>query len=144
MEISDVSALHQYFADRFGWREMVRKVAEVYKTIPDYEQKNTLIYCRNYGEAGAIDFFGPEYGLPKAISGHNSYWFWLAKIKTFETVIIIGGKEEDHRKVFGYVQSAGLHDHPYAMAFERNLTIYICKNPKITFDELRKRIKIFI
>src|SRR6266571_4343604 len=69
-------ALPQHFADRFGWKEMVRSVARAYHSLPSYDQKRAAIFCQNYGQAGAIDFFGPTYGLPPAISGHQNYFVW--------------------------------------------------------------------
>ena len=70
-ETSHTAALPQLFADQFGWEEMVQSVARVYTSLPPDEQKRAAIFCQNYGEAGAIDFFGPKYGLPPALSGHR-------------------------------------------------------------------------
>src|SRR5207237_6414122 len=75
-EPSHTAALPPLYADQFGWEEMVRSVARVYASIPANEQKLAAIFCQNYGEASAIDFFGPKYGLPPAISGHQNYFYW--------------------------------------------------------------------
>jgi hypothetical protein len=66
--------LPQYFADEFGWEDMARAVAKVYFSVPADERARTAIFANSYRQAGAIDFFGPKYGLPKAISGHQNYW----------------------------------------------------------------------
>ena len=66
----------QILADRYGWPEMTAAVADVYNKLPADERAQACIYTLNYGEAGAINFFGPKYGLPQAISGHNTYWLW--------------------------------------------------------------------
>jgi len=79
-ETSHTAALPQHFADRFGWKEMVRSVARAYHSLPSYDQKRAAIFCQNYGQAGAIDFFGPKYGLPPAISGHQNYFVWARVI----------------------------------------------------------------
>ncbi|MGA3228665.1 MAG: hypothetical protein ABSD51_01845 [Candidatus Binatus sp.] len=68
--------LPQSYADMFGWPEMAATVAKVYNSISPNERAKTAIFTRNYGEAAAIDFFGPRYGLPQAISGHMSYYLW--------------------------------------------------------------------
>jgi len=70
------AALPQYYADEFNWQEMVQAVVRVYQTLTPEERAKTAIFTNNYGEAAAIDFFGPKYGLPKAISGHQSYFLW--------------------------------------------------------------------
>jgi 4-amino-4-deoxy-L-arabinose transferase-like glycosyltransferase len=61
--------LPQYFADEFGWEEMVREVARVYHALPPDEKARTAIFSNGWGEAAAVDFYGPRYGLPRAISG---------------------------------------------------------------------------
>jgi 4-amino-4-deoxy-L-arabinose transferase-like glycosyltransferase len=68
--------LPQYFADRFGWPELTLTVAQVYRQLPLEEQEKAAIFISNYGEAGAIHFYGRAYGLPEPISGHNNYWLW--------------------------------------------------------------------
>ncbi|HKU78055.1 MAG TPA: glycosyltransferase family 39 protein, partial [Pyrinomonadaceae bacterium] len=66
--------LPQYYADEFPWPGMVAAVARVYHSLTPEEQQRTAIFGNNYGQAAAIDFFGPQYGLPKAISGHQNYF----------------------------------------------------------------------
>src|SRR5437879_5345683 len=64
-EVAHSGVLPQHFGDRFGWPEMVEKVAKIYNSLPAEERAKTAIFANNYGEAGAIDFFGKKYGLPK-------------------------------------------------------------------------------
>jgi 4-amino-4-deoxy-L-arabinose transferase-like glycosyltransferase len=70
------SPLPQHFSDQFGWPEMVAAVAQFYHSLPPEGQAKTGILAGNYGEAGAIDFFGPKYGLPKSVSAHQNYFYW--------------------------------------------------------------------
>src|SRR5207253_2872972 len=70
-ETSHTAPLPQLFADQFGWQEMVASVAHVYHHLRPEDEKRAAIFCQSYGEAGAIDFFGPKFGLPSAISGHQ-------------------------------------------------------------------------
>ncbi len=132
------TVLPQTFADRFGWREMVETVAGVVDTLPDEERKRTIIYCQNYGEAGAIEFFGRKKGLPPAVTGHNSYWWWGIPIDSVETVIIVGGDEEDHRTVFHTVELVATHHHPYAMRYESDLPLFVCRGWKLPMPEVWK------
>ena len=81
--------LPQHFADEFGWPEMVETVAGVYNALPPEQRAKTAILTGNYGEAGAIDFFGPRYGLPKAISGHQNYYYWGPRQYTGESIILL-------------------------------------------------------
>ncbi len=81
--------LPQHFGDEFGWPEMVQTVAGVYNSLPPEERPRTAILAGNYGEAGAIDFFGPRYGLPKSISAHQNYYYWGPRQYTGESVILL-------------------------------------------------------
>ena len=68
--------LPQIYADQFGWEEMAAAVAGVYNNLAPDVRAKTAIFGHNYGQAGAVDLFGAKYGLPKAISGHQSYFLW--------------------------------------------------------------------
>ncbi|HEV8129516.1 MAG TPA: glycosyltransferase family 39 protein, partial [Candidatus Eisenbacteria bacterium] len=94
-EHSAESDLPQVFADMFGWEEMVQRVARVYHALPREDQARCSIFAENYGEAGAIDFFGPRYGLPPAISRHNNYWLWGPRGGSGEVMILVGGDRDD-------------------------------------------------
>lgn len=90
-----MAALPHHFAWNLGWEDMVEVVARVYNNLPSEEREKTAIYANNFGEAGAIDLLGGKYGLPKAISGHQNYWFWGPRNYTGESIIIIGSRQED-------------------------------------------------
>jgi hypothetical protein len=140
IETFQESALPQLFADRFGWPEMAQAVAKVYGSLPEEEQTKVVILTGNYGQAGAIDFYGPKLGLPKAISGHQNYYYWGLRGYTGEVVLLIGMRPEVLRKYFEDVVYAGQTYHPYAMAYE-NTPIYICRNPKVPLQEVWEEFK---
>ena len=128
-ENRQASELPQLLADRWGWPEMVAAVARVYDSLPGGERAKTAIFGSNYGEAGAIDFYGPKLGLPHAISGHDNYWYWGPRGYTGESVIVLGASREQVEKYFARVDAKGSVGHPYAMAAE-HFTIYLCSEPK--------------
>src|SRR5229473_6128753 len=68
--------LPQHFADQFGWEEIVATVNQAYGRLSSEERPGCGIFAQNYGQAGAIDFFGRRYGLPPALSGHQTYFLW--------------------------------------------------------------------
>ncbi len=72
----ELGRLPQDFADMLGWEEQVEAVARVYRELPAGDRERAVIIGGNYGEAGAIDFFGPRYGLPGAVCPCGSYWFF--------------------------------------------------------------------
>ena len=81
--------LPQIFADMVGWEDRVKIVAAYVHSLPPEEQKVTAIGASNYGEAGAVDLFGPKYGLPKAISTANNYWIWGPREYTGQSLILM-------------------------------------------------------
>lgn len=121
--------LPQFFGDMIGWEDQVREVARVFDALPPEERSRATILAYNYGEAGAIDYFGKRYGLPKAVSGHNHYGWWGTRGSTGESVIAIGFPEARLRQSFGDVRAAGFVNPPHAMPEESNLTIYVCRRP---------------
>lgn len=126
--------LPQHFADEFGWEEMVSKVAAVYHSLPPEERKRTMIFANDYGSAGAVDFFGPKYGLPKAVSNHQNYWYWGSHDYDGSTVIVLGSDGRGDREHFNSVEIAGIVEHPYSRRDEwfpilrcRGLTVNLQK-----------------
>jgi hypothetical protein len=133
-EVAHVGPLPQYFGDQFGWPELVRQVADIYRSLPADERERTGIFASNYGEAGAIHLFGPELGLPSAISAHQNHWFWGPPDAEPDTLIWLQWSREDLQEICGEVEQAGEHHHPWGMA-EENRPIYLCRDPVGTFAE---------
>jgi len=102
------SPLPQHYSDEFGWIEMVEAAARA-------QQAQTAIFGNNYGQAAAIDFFGPLYGLPRAISGHQSYFLWGPRNYTGESIIVLGGDYESTRSHFASCEVVPTEENPYAL-----------------------------
>ena len=126
-EKKELSRLPQFYADMFGWEKMVATVAGAYGRLTPGEKAKCAIMANNYGEAGAIDFFGPKYGLPKAISGHNNYWLWGPRGATGEVVIRLGGSVEAMREAYKEVSQAGTFHDDYCMPYENDMAVWILK-----------------
>jgi len=137
------AALPQHYADEFGWEEMVAAVARVYHSLPPEEQSKAAIFGSNYGEAGAVDFFGPKYGLPKAISAHQSYFLWGPRNYTGEIMIVIGTSAEDVRSKFASVVEAAKLENPYALSYETR-PILLCRGLKGSLQTLWPKLKKWI
>ncbi|MBC8278009.1 MAG: glycosyltransferase family 39 protein [FCB group bacterium] len=135
-ENHEMGVLPQHYADMFGWREMVETVALVYNSLPPEDREACSIFGQNYGEAGAVDYFGYLYNLPPAVSLHNNYWIWGPGERSGEVLIIIGGDREDFEQVYDSVEEAAIHSHPYAMPYESNLPIYVCRGLKVKLEDI--------
>ncbi len=132
--------LPQFYADELPWEQQVVAVARVYRSLSPEEQAKTAIFCDNYGQAAAVDFFGPRYGLPKAISGHQSYFLWGPRKYTGEIVILAGESEESARKEFASVEVAATLSIPYAYSYETR-PILLCRGLKGNLQTLWPRVK---
>jgi len=125
-EHQDNGPLPQYFADEFGWEDMVREVARVYHTLTPAEQAKTAIFANSWGDAAAVDFFGPRFGLPKAISKNDSYWMWGPRGYTGQIVIVLNSDGSGDRKHFASVVAAGHVQHPYSRRDEW-YDVFLCR-----------------
>jgi hypothetical protein len=140
----DTGILPQHFADRFGWEEMAAATTEVYHSLSTADQASACIFTGNYGEAGALEFYGPRYGLPHVISGHNNYYIWGPDGCSGETVILVGaGDLEDLRQVFSDVQEVGRTQCEYCMPYENHLPIYVAHGLKASLEQLWPGVKSF-
>ena len=132
--------LPQLFGDQFGWEELVAEVARIYNSLPPDERSRTAIFAQNYGEAGAINLFGPRYGLPAAISAHQTHFYWGPRGYTGEIVIVLQGDRDELAEIFESVEQAGEHHHPWGMD-EENRPIYLCRGLKTPLRELWPHLK---
>ena len=127
-EIAGIGApLTQVFSDEMGWRELAAQVAAIYHALPADQQQKAAIFGSNYGEAAAIDVYGRDAGLPPAISGQNQYFLWGPRGHDGSVVIHIGGKIERWERICDTVQVVGSFGVPYAMPYENQQSIFICR-----------------
>ena len=129
-EVHHESLLPQPIADQFGWPEMVSEVAAIYNSLPSDERAKTGIWAGNYGEAGAINEFGPRYGLPRAWSRHQNHWYWGPPPQVFKNLIVVQWSLEDVRDNCTSFQ-AFEHYQRFGMA-EENTPMYLCRD--VNFD----------
>jgi 4-amino-4-deoxy-L-arabinose transferase-like glycosyltransferase len=135
------SALPQVFADRYGWRELAASVKQAYSTLTPQEQAEACVFTSNYGEAGAINLYGPALGLPKAISGHNSYFIWGPQGCTGNVLITVNIPLSDLVSIFDSVEPAGITSCTYCVAYENNVPIFIARGLHVNIQEAWPGVK---
>jgi hypothetical protein len=140
IETHRLGPLPQIFADHYGWEEMAAEVARVYDSLPADVRARTAIFAQNYGEAGAVDYFGAKYGLPEAISGHQSYFLWGPRDYTGESVIVLNGNPRELERQFTSVEDVGRVEDPYSMPYE-HFDIYYCRGLHGSLKELWPKVK---
>lgn len=140
IETHKLGPLPQIFADQFGWEEMAATVARVYNNLPPEVRPKTAIFGQNYGQAGAIDLFGPKYGLPPAISGHQSYFLWGPRGYTGENMIVMQGRQQDLERYYASVEKVASVYHPYSMPYE-HFDVFYCRGLKRPLNEIWPLVK---
>jgi hypothetical protein len=133
-EVRHDGPLEQRLGDQFGWPELVADVARIYQSLPPEERARTGIFASNYGEAGALNLFGPAYGLPPSICAHQNHYFWgPPKVEPENLIWLQWGRQgvEDHCRS---VEKAGEHFNAWGMA-EENRPIYMCRGLRHTIAE---------
>ncbi len=135
------SALPQSYADRYGWRDLALDVKRAYDTLSPAEKAEACIFTSNYGEAGAIDYYGPALGLPKAISGHNSYFIWGPQGCSGRVLITVNIPVTDITSEFDSVQVAGSTACTYCMPYENHAIIAIARGLHANIGQVWIRVR---
>jgi hypothetical protein len=129
------------FHDMHGWENQARVVAGVFHRLSPEEQADCIIFAGNFGEAGAIDFYGPALGLPPVCSTHQNYYFWGPPAQSGNLVIVFGVKLEVLRQFFGDVQPAATITCPEAVSYEQNVPVYVCRKPIIRLQDAWPKLR---
>jgi Dolichyl-phosphate-mannose-protein mannosyltransferase len=132
----EVGALPQDYADMLGWKEQAQAVADVYWALPEEQRKRAVLVAGTYGEAGALDFYGPALRLPPAVSPAGSYWFFGPGDLPGEVVVTLGVPPESLRKYYDSVRTAARVGHPWAVVEERRVSINIGTGARTTLQEV--------
>ena len=133
--------LPQWYADQFGWKEIVAETAQAWNQIPSEQRGDCGIFAQDYGQAGAIDFFGPRYGLPPALSGHQTYFLWGPRGYSGNCMIVLDDTREALEELFEHVEYVGTSaDNSFAL--ERRIPVFICRGAKFgSLNQLWPKLK---
>ncbi|MGN6532411.1 MAG: glycosyltransferase family 39 protein [Ginsengibacter sp.] len=130
--------LPQDFGDMLGWKEMAEKTAKAYSSLSDEEKKQTFIFADNYGEAGAVNYYGKKYDLPIVHSDNASFLYWIPDSVHIDNLLLItDDKQEmqhDFLKDFSSVILSDSITHPYAR--EHGSLIIVMKGANEKFNQM--------
>jgi hypothetical protein len=134
-------SLPQDFADMLGWKEMTEKMAAAYNTLDSNEKKHTFLFCDNYGEAGAVNFYGKKYHLPEVYSDNASFLYWLPNNIHIDNLLLVTDDKNEMQHSFVHdFASAVVTDsviNPYAR--EKGSLIILFKGANEKFNEMFKQ-----
>jgi hypothetical protein len=137
------AALPQWYADQFGWEEIVAETALAWNRLSPDERKDEAcgIFAQDYGQAGAIDFLGRRYGLPRSLSGHQTWFLWGPRGYSGNCMIVLDDNRERLEQLWDHVEYVGTSaDSPYAL--EKTIDVFICRGAKFgTLTQLWPALK---
>lgn len=132
------------YAEEFGWDELARHAAAVYDALPPDVRARTGIFADTYADAGALDFYGPRYGLPPAISAQNTYYLWGTRNYDGRTLIVVGATQADLvRRYFRKMTLVATYGHPYKWIVEGPTPVYLCTDPVAPLAQIWPHLKWF-
>ena len=141
-EVAAIGApLTQIFSDELGWRRMEKQVAAVYASLSPEYRAQVAILAVDYGEAAAIDVYGPEDGLPAAISGNKQYFLWGPGAADGSLIIHINGDPARWQGLCEKSEVAGSFGAPYVMPYENDRPILLCRGFKPGLQATWNRFK---
>jgi hypothetical protein len=126
--------------EEVGWPELTHTVAAVYDSLPADERRGAVIVTGNYGEAGAIDRYGPALGLPGAFSGHNSFWWWGPPRPALGTTVLVGFGSQARPWLLRYFASvrrvATIHNTYGVSNDEEGMPVWLCRGQKLPWPRI--------
>ena len=125
-----VPDINQVARDSLGWPQHVEQVAAVVAALTPAERARAVVVASNYGEAGALDRYGPEHDLPPVVSGHNALGARPAPPASVDVAVVVGGQVERARGLFASCQDAGRLDNGLGVdTEEQGQPIAVCRGP---------------
>jgi hypothetical protein len=123
----------------FGWPERIDAIARAYEQLTPEERERTVVLGAGYGIAGAIDWLGPQRGLPAAVSLDQTYWMWGLPGHDIETVLSVGYPQEALERIWSEVNVLDEVELENVNPYETPMIIARCRESVVTLEELWKR-----
>ncbi|MGC1380868.1 MAG: glycosyltransferase family 39 protein [Candidatus Baltobacteraceae bacterium] len=136
--------INPMFADQLGWKTMTRTVAAAYRSLPPAQREKTAVFADRYAYAGALDYYGPRYGLPTVISPNNQYYLWGTRGYSGQSVLAVGAT--DYWLLlhwFGSVRQIAVYRNEYRWMLEGPLPIYLCTHPRAPLAVIWPALKYY-
>lgn len=140
------SKLHDQFREEIGWPDLAQAIAGVYGSLPSQEREHTGLLTGNYGEAGALNLYGPALALPHAMSLTNSFWYRGYDPRLPQTVIVVGFDLDEGNELFESCSVAAKNTNPFGVENEESRDhpdILLCRNLRMPWPIYWERSRRF-
>jgi len=131
------------FHQQYGWQEQVATMAEIYHQLSPPEQAQTAILTGKYNQASAVNFWGEQYGLPQAVSGHMTYFLWGPQPANPQIIIAYDISLAKLEPLCGELTVVGNTYHPLAPGYNNNLPVYVCRAPRVPLARVWPEFKLY-
>jgi len=130
----------QDYTDMTGWNELAKLASSAYNQLTDEQKRSCTVFANNYGQAGALDFYGKRYNLPTPVCLNDSYIFWAPDSLSSMNFIVSDHNPGDIPILFSKYREIGeIKDDCFR---ENGLKIYLCQDPRPLLNEfVKKRIR---
>ena len=139
----DHLALPQDYADMLGWPEQAAALGRVYRALPADDRARAVVIGGNYGEAGALELYGPALGIPPVVSPTGSYWFFGPGARAGAVLVALGdsaGLAHALPRLYAHVRPMvrAIPDslRPWVVPEQRNTWVFVCEGPRQTLQAL--------
>jgi len=131
-EDGKVHPLPQDFSDMLGWREMADKTLIAYQQIPENERKNTLVFCDNYGQTGAVNYYNRT-KMPEAHSFATDYIYWLPDHKKIQNIVFVGQlPDQKVMEMFREYKLVGVVENEYSREKDTRIFLLLGAHDAVT------------
>ncbi len=129
--------LPQDFADMLGWEEMTQKMAAAYNSLDSSEKRHTILFCDNYGQAGAVNYYARKYHIPEAYSDNASFLYWMPDKLDFDNLVLLTDdtKEMEHAFIKNFRSAVLMDSVTNTFAREKGSLIIVLKGPDEQFKK---------
>jgi len=146
-DVGWTQTINPVLAESAGWPQLVSTVRTVWSSLPAGQRASAVIFASNYGEAGAINVLGS--GLPQAVSGHNTYWWWGPGNPRATTVVAVmpgpkdgGGDAAYLGHFFSSVRAVATLSNPYGLHNQEwGGHVYLCTGPRHPWSQIWPQLR---
>ena len=136
--------INPLYADQLGWKSMTQTVAHAYWSLPRSVRSDTAVFADRYAYVGALNFYGPGFGLPTAISPNNSYYLWGTRGYSGQSVLAVGATDYPLlKRWFASVEQVAVYRNEYRWILEGPLPIYWCTHPRASLAAMWPAFKYY-
>jgi hypothetical protein len=148
-DIGWTQKINSVLAESVGWPQLVSTVHSVWFSLPARQRADAVIFTSNYGEASAINILGQGTGLPQAVSGHNTYWWWGPGDPHATTVVAVmpgpkdgGGDAAYLSQFFTSVRAVATLSNPYGLHNQEwHGHVYLCTGPRHPWGQMWPQLR---